>query len=96
QGNFKYALEFLDRAQSLREKIGDKRGIANCHNVRGLIHFQLGEFDQSIKEQNKGLVIRREIGHREGVAASQFNLALVFEKQGNMDKALELMLLCSH
>jgi signal transduction histidine kinase len=93
QGNFKYALDFLDRAQMLREKIGDQCGIANCHNVRGLIYLQLGEFDKSLQEQNKGLVIRREIDYQEGVAASQYNIGLVYEKQGKMDKALELMLL---
>ncbi|MFO0330770.1 MAG: tetratricopeptide repeat protein, partial [Bacteroidota bacterium] len=30
QGNFKYALDFLDRAQVVRERIGDQHGIANC------------------------------------------------------------------
>lgn len=92
QGNFKYALDFLDRAQMVREKIGDQRGIANCHNVRGLVYLQLGEFEKSLQEQNKGLVIRRNIDYQEGVAASLYNIGLVYEKQGKMDKALELML----
>ena len=37
----------------------------------------------------KSLQIRQRIGHKEGISASIFNMALVYEDLGQYDKALE-------
>ena len=90
QGNYKMAMEYADKSQAIRERIGNRKGIANSHNVRGLIYLLLKDYTNSILEQEAALKIRKDIGHTEGISASIYNLSLVYEELNEIEKALAL------
>lgn len=89
-GNLPLALEYINRSLQVREAIGDVHGISNCHNVRGLIYLLDRKYNDAIAELEKSRALREKIGHLEGIAASTFNLALVYDALGQYEKALEL------
>lgn len=90
QNNYRLALDYINQAQIIRKKIGDKHGEASCHNVRGLILYLQQKFTESLAEHEKAKQIRLDIQHQEGVAASIFNMSLVYVELGDLDKALKL------
>lgn len=92
QGNYASAIEFANKAEEHAKMIGNKRLEARCLNVRGLIFLVQRKFDLSLTEHQKALVLREETKNPESVAASLFNMSLVYEELGDVNKALELQL----
>lgn len=92
QGNYTQAIEFANKAEEHAKRIGSKRLEARCLNVRGLIFLMQRKFDLSLAEHQRALVLREEAKNQEGIAASLFNISLVYEELGDINKALELQL----
>ena len=90
QRNYNEALEYADKSQAIRERIGDRKGVAYSHNVRGLIYMLLKNYDKSISEHEAALKIREDIGYTKGVSASIFNLSLVYENLNQIEKSLDM------
>jgi signal transduction histidine kinase/tetratricopeptide (TPR) repeat protein len=90
QGNYPLALDYVSQSQKIRESIGDRHGVAICHNIRGLIFYLQKRYQESITEHEKAKKIRLDIQHPEGVAASIFNLSLVYAALGDIDKSINL------
>lgn len=93
-GKYDLGLQYLDKSLAIRQKIGDKKGVANCYNIFGLIHLLQNKLDISIADHEKALAIRKEIAFEEGISASLFNLSLVFEKKGDLQKAYQYQKRC--
>jgi signal transduction histidine kinase len=92
QLNLELALQYTDRSEEIRTRIGDRHGISHSQNIRGLIFYLQKKYSQALEEFRKSQAIREVIGHEQGVAASLFNASLVYEAQGKLDKAYELRL----
>ena len=90
QGNYPLALDYINQSQKIRESIGDRHGVAICHNIRGLIFYLQKRYRESIAEHERVKQIRVDIQHPEGVAASIFNLSLVYAALGDIDKSINL------
>jgi signal transduction histidine kinase len=90
--NFKVALQFADNAQRLYEEIGDQKGVASCHNVRGLIYLLQKRYEASIQEHERALTMRRSLNALSSISASLFNLALTYEELGQLKQAKDLYL----
>jgi len=90
QANYRLALEYADKSQIIYEKAGSQYGIASCHGVRGLIFYLQKRYKESLAEHEQTKQIRLKIGHTEGVAASIFNMSLVYYDLKDFDKALSL------
>lgn len=90
QKNYRAALEYADKSQAIREKIGDRKGVANSRNVRGLVYLLLKDYNKSILEHEAALKIREDIGHTEGIAASIYNMSLVYEELNQIEKSIDL------
>ena len=86
--NYELALDFIDRSQAIHTAIGNQHGVSYCHNVRGLIFLLQKRHAEAIKELEKSKQIRELIGHLEGISAAIFNLSLVYEDMGQLEKAL--------
>lgn len=92
QLNLDLALQYADRSEDIRREIGDRHGVSNSQNIRGLIFYLQKKYNASLGEFNKSIAIRRAIGHAQGVSACLFNMSLVYEDLGRLDKAYELRL----
>ncbi len=66
-----------------------KKHEANSLNNFGLIYFNQGDITKALNYFVESLIIRKEIGDKNGIANSQFNIASNYYRQGNIEKALE-------
>ena len=88
QGIFDTALVYADNAKRLAEEINCKKGVANAHNVIGLIYENLGDNARALKEHLAALKIREEIGDKKGIAISHNNIGIVYDNRGDYEGAL--------
>ncbi len=88
------AFEYSDKALSYAKIINDSSLIANCHNNRGLIHYNLGEFSIADQFFLAALSINRKIGNVKAVAANLNNMCLyegsTIDKLRYIDEAIIL------
>ena len=89
--NAKYveAIELLRKALPIREKIGDKEGVANCYNNLGNNFYKQGDFVKSIENHFAALKIREAAEDKKGVLNSYNNIGLVYDSQKDLKKAQE-------
>jgi signal transduction histidine kinase len=92
QRNFASALQFADNAQKIYADIKDRKGVASCQNVRGLIYLLQKKYQESIEEHKMALATRKELKSAPSISASLFNLALSYEELGQLKQAKELQL----
>ncbi|MEW5743461.1 MAG: tetratricopeptide repeat protein [Myxococcota bacterium] len=94
QGRYADALERQDAALALLVKaVGpDHPLVANAHNNRGLVLWQLGRLDEALTTHQRALAIReKQLGAMHpDVAGSLNNIALVYEAQGRYEDAAAL------
>ncbi len=88
--NYELALDFVDRSQAIQEEINNQHGISYCCNIRGLIFLLQKRHAEAIVEFEKSKRIREVIGHIEGIAGNVFNLSLVYEDMGQLERAMAL------
>ena len=69
--------------QSSQEKHGE------ALNRLGLAYSSQGDYTKAIDFQQQSLVIKQEIGDRNGIANSLGNLGLAYYSQGDYDKAID-------
>lgn len=89
--NAKYieAIELLKKALPIREKIGDKEGVANCYNNLGNNFYKQGDFVKSIESHFASLKIREAAEDKKGILNSYNNIGLVYDAQKDLKKAQE-------
>lgn len=83
------ALDHLERAVRISERIGHLRFLGNHLNSIGLIYLEQGDYDRAHKYFAKTLAIRERIGDKEGVATSLNNIGIVQREFGDYHSALE-------
>jgi predicted ATPase len=88
-GEYDDALEHYKRSLRIREKIGDKKGIANSlHNI-GVMHYWRENYDKAIKYVEKSIEISKEIGNLYFLAYCLLNIGFIYENTEEYDKAQE-------
>jgi tetratricopeptide (TPR) repeat protein len=92
RGDYNRALEYTQRALSVRRKLGDRRSIALSLNNLGLVYQDSGQFKLALDAFEQALRIRREIGDLVGVSISLNNLGTVAQDQRDDARALQLFL----
>lgn len=86
-GNKRKAIEYLEEALGVSEKIGNK-GIANIFNSLGILYFDSGNQEKALFFCNQALTASRNVGNRIDEATALHNIALIFAKNSNYDKAM--------
>ncbi|MFX0182582.1 MAG: tetratricopeptide repeat protein [Candidatus Hodarchaeota archaeon] len=83
------ALDFLEKSLSLREEIGDRKGIAETLIGIGLYYYYFTERDpnQVFKHGQKSLTISKAIGDQRGIAISQMLIGGYYMLKGELDQA---------
>jgi tetratricopeptide (TPR) repeat protein len=84
-GELKLALEHMKKAESLTS---DKRSLMHIYNWLGLIYSGMGYPDDALLYYSRSLSLARGLGDRRGQATVLSNIAGIYYKKGELDKAL--------
>ncbi|HMG90692.1 MAG TPA: tetratricopeptide repeat protein, partial [Chryseolinea sp.] len=87
QKNDSMAVSYARRSLQLMKQINDKAGMAFAHNLLGYINYSSSNYRAALDEYNLALELRHEIKLEQASAATLFNIARVYEKQGLYEKA---------
>ncbi|NDV59016.1 tetratricopeptide repeat protein [Bacteroides sp. 519] len=82
------AFEINDKATALSKVYADSARLAASYNNRGIIHYNLNEFNTAEQFFRNALEINRRIGDIKAVAANLNNMCLY---EGNIDEKLALI-----
>jgi tetratricopeptide (TPR) repeat protein len=89
QGDYKKALEILDLAKSVAEKLEDKVGTARVLNSIGVIHRLQGKYDLALEHYQKSLALSEESNDKSGIARTLNSIGSVHYLRGNYNQALK-------
>lgn len=91
-GKAQEALVHLRHAQSLKEQLGDQRGVANAQIQMALAYSQLGEHDSALVVGQRGLELAGTNGYGDIWGDGHRYLAQVHAARGDYPKATALLL----
>ena len=91
RGDDDKALECLQRSSKIRERIGEKRGLAICLNNMASVHTYRGELTRSLTSTEDALRIFEEIGDKKGVLVARLNLGELRHYRGQFARARQLL-----
>lgn len=81
-------------ALKIREKLKDKKDIADSYNNIGIVYKKQGNLEAALENYFISLKIKEEIGDRQGCAYSYNNIGNIFSNQQKYQEALENYSLC--
>ncbi len=88
-GNFPEALKWYLEDLKLKEKTGDKKGMAGTLNNIGGIYLSEENFPEALKYFNDALKINEEAGNLQWKAANLANIANIYYQTKDYEKGLE-------
>ena len=88
-GEIDRVFEYGDKALTIYKAIGNKEGIANCLNMKGILAAVKGDFPTALSIYNKVLVLNREIKNLESTGMMLGNIGFIYIYMGKVDLALE-------
>jgi two-component sensor histidine kinase/Flp pilus assembly protein TadD len=83
------ALEYAKQGVQLSEKIGDKKRLPAFFEMEGRMHANLLHLDSASDFFNKAVAGYIAIGNKRGQATTEFKIAWVYKKKGELDKAMQ-------
>ncbi|MFX0090580.1 MAG: tetratricopeptide repeat protein [Candidatus Hodarchaeota archaeon] len=89
RGNLDGALQLLRRGLTLREKVGNKNGIAESYGAIARLYGVKGELNQALEYFGKSRTILEEIDNKYGVAQVLKSIGPIYILKGELDNALE-------
>jgi len=89
QGNYEKALEHQLKALEIRQRIGNKIGIAGSLNNIGIIYNRLNKLDTALIYFLEALKIRQEIGQSWRLAGAYNNVGSIYQAMGEYQTALD-------
>ena len=89
QGNVKKAIDYYNRALKIREKAGDKSGIAESTNNLGSLYSYQNDMKAAISCYEKAVKLYEEIGDIKSSAKSLNNLGNAYNYFDNYKKSIE-------
>ncbi len=82
------ALEYSRQGVHLADKIGDKKRQPEFYEMEGRMHANLLQLDSATEFFNKAIAGYIAIDNKRGQATTQFKIAWVFKKKGEIEKAM--------
>jgi tetratricopeptide (TPR) repeat protein len=89
-GDDHLALKLYYEALPLFEQISNKEGIAKVYNIIGVSKTSQGEYDTAVNYFGKAMKLNEEIGNLTGLIHNNGNLAFMYHRMGNTEKAKEV------
>ena len=88
---FEAALNSYKKLLRIRQKIGDRAGIAEALHKLGATYDRLERYSQSLDFYQQALAIRREINDKVAQGATLNGIAVVYQQLGDYSQALEFL-----
>jgi tetratricopeptide (TPR) repeat protein len=88
-GQQEKALGYYLSALSIREEMGDKKGIAATESNIGVIYDSQGQWEKALDYYLRAVPILEELGDRADLATTLNNIGLVYASLGQHDQALD-------
>jgi tetratricopeptide (TPR) repeat protein len=88
RGDLDMALEYHQRSRTIKERLGNRRGLADSFNNLGLVYWSRGDLDQALDYYQQGLTINEELGNKRNTAITLTNVGNVYSRKGDLDQAL--------
>ncbi len=82
------ALEYAKEGAQLADKIGDKNRQPEFYEMEGRMHANLLHLDSATAFFNKAMEGYKAVDNKRGEATTQFKIAWVYKKKGELDKAM--------
>lgn len=89
KGNYADAINYHERALKLREELHLKKELSMSHTELGKSHFALGNYPKSHEHLMEAIKITEEIGAKPELLTNYEFISLLYEKMGDLKKALE-------
>ena len=89
QGEYEKAVKKYDQSLKIKEKIGDKGGIAKTLGQLGNIHLLQGEYENAIAKYTQSLEIARDIGDKRVISSALHQIGIVYQEQGEYEQAIQ-------
>lgn len=96
ESDLEKALEYAKRGVQLADKIGDKNWQPQFYEMEGRMHANLLHLDSATDFFNKALAGYIAVDNKRGQATTEFKIAWVYKKKGDLDKAMAADLRGSH
>lgn len=83
------ALRQYRQSLEIKQRLGDKRGMAASYNKMAQIQDVMGKSEEALGGYQKALQLRREIGDKEGVGDSLIDVGAFYHDRAKYDQALQ-------
>ena len=90
RGRTEDAFRLAREAEETADSDGDKRALAQAHNIRGILHRGRGELGEACRHLETSLALADELEDRDARVAALNNLALARGASGELDAAIGL------
>jgi predicted ATPase/Tfp pilus assembly protein PilF/DNA-binding XRE family transcriptional regulator len=82
QGDYQQARAWHEESLALRQKLGDRQGIASSLENLGMVAWRQSDYAQTRALHEQSLTLRRELGDAQGTASSLYNVGAAMVEQG--------------
>src|SRR5690606_37125081 len=89
---YNLAIGFYEKALTIRNQLGDKKGVASLYNNIGNLHTELNDQLTALVNFRKSLRLREDMKDTIRAARIYYNIGLVHENMGNYPEALDFAL----
>ncbi|WP_462319012.1 tetratricopeptide repeat protein [Marinilabilia sp.] len=89
--NKREAMEYFKRSLKLHEELNNKKYMAFSLQGIGDVHFKRAQYDSSLVNYQKALVLDEERDYPSGVVDCQIGIARVFGKKGRIEEGKKLL-----
>ena len=88
-GEREKALAYYNQSLPIKEKVGDRGGLATTLNNIGLVYYNLGQLEKALEHYNQALPIMIEVGNQFDFAITLNNIGVTYSDLKQWEKALE-------
>ena len=88
-GDYDKAVEHLELALAMYQKLGRKSSAALVMRNIGVLYRNLGTYDKALEYSLQARSIHQELGLKSEVARGTLNIGIMYQSLGSYDKALE-------
>lgn len=88
--DFSAAQFYQYKSLALAQKLGERDLESKSYNLGGAIFFNLGKYDDALKQYNNRLKISTSLKDTSSVIQAYFNIALLYNTKGLHDQAVEM------
>lgn len=83
------AMQFYQKALTIRKRLNDLKGIANIYNNLGNLYDEQGDFFKSIESYQQAYNIQKQRKDTIKMGRAQYNISTLYWRMGNYPKAIE-------